>query len=114
MSKYSEKNRVTDKTKDDAMKIARSTQKPGQTKEQTKLIAQGIQKGIEQYKKKHSAKTRELDKKLKKVVVSSAADKSSHDDTIAPAAVKNNILPWALLIISWLGFATYLIIENIN
>ena len=32
------------------MKIARSTQRPGQTKEQTKLIAQGIQKGIDQYK----------------------------------------------------------------
>ena len=46
MSKYSQKNSVSDKVKDDAMKIARGTQKPGQTKEQTKLIAEGIQKGI--------------------------------------------------------------------
>ena len=45
MSKYSKKNRVSDKTKDDAVKIARGTQRSGQTKEQTKLIAQGIQKG---------------------------------------------------------------------
>ncbi|MBT0328128.1 DUF2956 family protein, partial [Vibrio campbellii] len=38
-------------TQTEAMKIAKSTQKPGQTKEQTKLIAQGIEKGIAQYKK---------------------------------------------------------------
>jgi hypothetical protein len=114
MSRYSEKNKVTDKIKEDAIKIARATQKPGQTKEQTRLIAQGIQKGIEQYKKKHSAKTRELDKRLKKAAASSGSDTSSAGDTMAPAAVKKNILPWALLILSWLGFAAYLIIENIN
>ncbi|MEF1163713.1 DUF2956 family protein, partial [Vibrio parahaemolyticus] len=37
-------------TQTEAMKIAKATQKPGQTKEQTKLIAQGIEKGIAQYK----------------------------------------------------------------
>ena len=62
----SKKNKVSDKIKDDAMKVAAGTQKPGQTKEQTRLIAQGIQKGIAQYKKQQSIKTRELDKKLKK------------------------------------------------
>lgn len=31
-------------TQTEAMKIAKATQKPGQTKEQTKLIAQGIEK----------------------------------------------------------------------
>ena len=30
-------------TQAEAMRIAKSTQKPGQTKEQTKLIAQGIE-----------------------------------------------------------------------
>ena len=49
MAKYSKKHQLSEKSKDDAMKIARGTQKPGQTKEQTKLIAQGIQKGIEIY-----------------------------------------------------------------
>jgi len=48
------------------MKIARGTQKPGQTKEQTKLISQGIKKGIDQYKKQQSARARELDKNSKK------------------------------------------------
>ena len=54
MSKYSRKNRVSDETKEDALKIARATQRPGQTKEQTKLIAQGIQKGIDHYKKQQN------------------------------------------------------------
>jgi regulatory protein YycH of two-component signal transduction system YycFG len=112
MSKYSEKNRVSDKTREDAMKIARGTQKPGQTKEQTKLIAQGIQKGIEEYKKRQNAKARELDKKLKKTSVSSTSDIRSSDDKLEPAAVKNNFIAWVLLIVSWLGFATYIFIKN--
>ncbi len=37
-------------TQQEAMKVAKATQKPGQTKEQTKLIAQGIEKGIALYK----------------------------------------------------------------
>ena len=107
MSIYSKKNRATDKTKDDAMKIARGTQRPGQTKEQTKLIAQGIQKGINQYKKQQSVKARELDKRLKKAADSNISKKSSTDKRHEKVAVKSNNLPWVLLIISWLGFAAY-------
>ena len=110
MSNYSKKNRVSDKTKDDAVKIARGTQRPGQTKEQTKLIARGIQKGIDQYKKQQSGKARELDKRLKKTHVSSISNKPSTDKTLEPVAVKSNNLPWVLLIISWLGFAAYIVL----
>jgi len=106
MAKYSKKHLLSEKSKDDAMKIARGTQKPGQTKEQTKLIAQGIQKGIEIYKKKQSEKTRELDKKLNK-----ASARSSHETSTAqvvePAVVKGNRLPWVLLVLSWIGFVVY-------
>lgn len=42
-------------TQNEAMNIARATQKPGQTKEQTKLIAQGIEKGIALYKKQQKS-----------------------------------------------------------
>lgn len=105
MSRYSRKNSGTDKTKEDAIKIARSTQRPGQTKEQTRLIAQGIQKGIEQYKKQQSSKARELDKRLKK-----ASDISSPGDTDTESSPRTDItknckLPWMLLIFSWTGFA---------
>ena len=110
MSHYSKKDRVSDRTKDDATKIARGTQRPGQTKEQTKLIAQGIQKGINQYKKQQCVKTRELDKKLKKAAVSHVSDKSSTGNTADSAAVKSNFLPWLLLIISWFGFAAYIVL----
>jgi hypothetical protein len=110
MSKYSTKNRASDKTKDDAVKIARGTQRPGQTKEQTKLISQGIQKGIEQYKKQQNAKARELDKRLKKTAINNSSKKPSTGNAHEPVVVKTNYLPWVLLIISWLGFAAYLVL----
>ena len=109
MSKYSKKNKVSEQTKDDAMKIARGTQKPGQTKEQTKLIAQGIQKGIEQYKKKQNEKSRELDKKLKKVS-SRLLFETPADEVSKPEVVKCNKLLWVLLILSWIGFVSYVIV----
>lgn len=51
---------------EEAQRMARSVQKPGLTKEQNKLIAQGIAKGIELYKKQQSAKARERDKSRKR------------------------------------------------
>ena len=44
MAKY---DKISPETQQEAMKVARANQKPGQTKEQTQLIAQGIQKGGE-------------------------------------------------------------------
>lgn len=52
--------------KDEAEKIAKATQSPGQTKNETRRIAQGIAKGIEAYKKQEKAKTRERSKNDKK------------------------------------------------
>ena len=54
-------------TQEEALQMARAIQKPGQTKEQTKLIAQGIAKGIELYKRQQSAKARERDKQRKRL-----------------------------------------------
>ena len=54
-------------TQEEALQMARAIQKPGQTKEQTKLIAQGIAKGIELYKRQQSAKSRERDKQRKRL-----------------------------------------------
>jgi NMD protein affecting ribosome stability and mRNA decay len=102
MAKYS-KQQISEQTQNEADKIARQIQRPGQTKEQTRLISQGIQKGIDLYKKQQKAKARELDRKLKKV---SALTQS---DTLeaAPTEIEtNNIqwLPWGLLLLSWIGF----------
>ncbi|MEW6998221.1 DUF2956 domain-containing protein [Colwelliaceae bacterium BS250] len=88
-----------------ATKIAGGIKKPGQTKEQTKLIEQGIQKGIEQYKKLHKAKAREADKAKKKLQKAKSA--TITDDAEAESGAKSNFAPWLLLAISWLGFVLY-------
>ena len=99
-------------TVEQSLKIARANQRPGQTKEQTKLIAQGIQKGIEHYKKQQKAKTRELDKKLKKVSARQFGlqEKSPESENTGAQEVivyKLAWLPWILLVLTWTGIAIY-------
>jgi hypothetical protein len=112
MAKYSTKNKVTEKSKDEAIKIAKATQKPGQTKEQTKLIAQGVQKGIEQYKKQYKAKSRELDKKLNKISAKESLSETVTNNELELDEVKQHKLPWILLILSWFGFVIYIVMNK--
>jgi hypothetical protein len=113
MAKYSKKQKVSEETELEAMRIARGTQRPGQTKEQTKLIAQGIQKGIDAYKKEQKAKARELDKRLKKLTHQVASPQSpDNESSVAPSiartiSYKQPWLPWLLLLFSWLGILGY-------
>jgi hypothetical protein len=107
MAKYSRKHPPSEASQDEAMRIARGTQRPGQTKEQTKLIAQGIQKGIEQYKKQQSAKARELDKKLKKVNQQLAPPEARELEVQERMVYRQHWLPWVLLVLSWLAMAAY-------
>ncbi|QBF83291.1 DUF2956 domain-containing protein [Shewanella maritima] len=65
MKKDRSANAISDETKQQAMAVAKANQKPGQTKEQTKLIAAGIEKGIAEYKKQQKAKARTRDKQRK-------------------------------------------------
>ena len=95
--------------KDEAIKVAKATQRPGQTKEQTRLVALGIQKGIDHYKKQQKAKARELDKKLKQISRQPAANSEEKKDIVETVAYKQHWLPWVLLVISWAGFGAYLI-----
>lgn len=87
------------------MRIARGTQRPGQTKEQTRLIAQGIKKGIEQYKKQQSARARELDKRHKKA----RRENAPAEEPEIPEKViyRQHPLPWVLLVLSWVAVAAY-------
>lgn len=120
MSQYSKKGKnnpqspeqASEKTKAEALALARNIQKPGQTKEQTKLVAQGIQKGIALYKKQQKAKARELDKRLKKAANSSndndpATPKDNEALTDATSKGSTSLLPWLLLACSWAGFIGY-------
>ncbi|MFA0470756.1 DUF2956 domain-containing protein [Vibrio sp. 10N.222.51.E8] len=100
----------------EALKIAKATQKPAQTKEQTKLIAQGIEKGIALYKKQQKERSRQADKAKKRVQKEKQTLQANQDqdqeqnvdldnETTSNHASK---LPWLLLFASWVGFAIYL------
>jgi len=105
------KLKVSDEVVADAMQVAKATQKPGQTKEQTKLIAQGIQKGIEEYKKRNKEKARALDKQKRKLneKASSLTAQPSDDSVLTPEVIyQQSKLPWALLLLSWAGFIAYI------
>ncbi|MCF6252230.1 MAG: DUF2956 domain-containing protein [Methylococcaceae bacterium] len=109
MSKSNKYQKISPQTQEDAIKAAKATQRPGQTKEQTKLIAQGIQKGIDHYKKQQKSRSRELNKKIHKL--SRPEDTSTEKTekiTVENIIYKQSVLPWVLLIISWLGFVAYL------
>ena len=105
MSRYSKKKTASPETLNEAMKTARGTQRPGQTKEQTRLIAQGIQKGIEHYKKQHKAKSREIDKRLKKAQLTGSPENEIEFQVLT--VYRQHWLPWLLLVLTWLGGGLY-------
>ncbi|MFS1440114.1 DUF2956 domain-containing protein [Shewanella sp. 10N.286.48.A6] len=95
---------ISQENQAEAMKMAKATQKPSQTKEQTKLIAQGIEKGIAEYKKLQKAKARGADKQRKQNL--KAKNQLNHDvvEQQQPPQSQKSYLPWVLLIASWVGF----------
>jgi hypothetical protein len=107
VAKRSKKYQSSDSNKDEAIRIAHGTQRPGQVKEQTKLIAQGIQKGIEQYKKQQNAKARELDKKLKKANQQVTPPDAREIKVQERVVYRQHWLPWVLLVLTWLAVAVY-------
>ncbi|WP_281704480.1 DUF2956 domain-containing protein [Aeromonas taiwanensis] len=105
MAKY---DKISPETQQEAMKIARANQKPGQTKEQTQLIAHGIQKGIDEYKKQMKAKAREASRQKKmqiKAKLSSQAHQEEEPEVEVIEISRQHPLPWILLGLSWLAFA---------
>mgnify|MGYP001817229488 CR=1 FL=1 len=110
MSRYSKNPRPSPETREEAMTIARGTQRPGQTKEQTRLIAQGIQKGIDQYKKQQKARARELDRQRNRLSKEKSHLDNPDDQHKVEIRHKQHWLPWSLLVISWLAMALYLLV----
>ena len=99
--------KISKESHTEALKIAKGTQKPGQTKEQTKLIAHGIEKGIVAYKKQQKVKARERDKFRKKELKA----KLQHAEEIPEVQEKTSLpwltwLPWLLLAASWVYYFT--------
>ncbi len=108
MTKHKNYQKISPETQGDAMKAAKATQRPGQTKEQTKLIALGIEKGINHYKKQQKERSRELSRRLQKASkLASEASNEPAEKSQVTTTYKLSVVPWGLLIASWLGFAVY-------
>ncbi len=109
--KHSSQSSISPETQQEAAAMAKATQKQGQTKEQTKLIAQGIQKGIALYKQQQKEKARQADKLKKRSRQSTqptAEESTEQPETlINPTQTKQSLLPWGLLLVSWAIFATF-------
>ncbi len=97
------------RTQEEAMVIAKATQRPGQKKAETQLIAQGIEKGIALYKKQQKAKARAADKAKKQEAKVRARVKEDEPEILVETKVdpKPSLLPWGLLIASWVGFLSF-------
>jgi hypothetical protein len=104
------KNRVSPEVEVQAMQIAKGTQKMGQTKEQTKLVAQGIEKGIAEYKKQQGKKLREIDKQRKQKIKQRDNESTESIETTEEVSTNTFLtsLPWIFLGLSWLGFTIYI------
>lgn len=103
------KNDISDQVVAESLRIARANQVPGQTKEQTQLIALGIQKGIAEYKRQQKAKQREADRLRKKQrqqmtsgdeATTEASDNDVETGYDTPGR-RMSWLPWSLLLLSW-------------
>ncbi|WP_413284930.1 DUF2956 family protein [Vibrio sp. MA40-2] len=111
------KQTISTESQAEAIKIAKATQKQGQSKEQTKLIAQGIEKGISLYKKQQKEKKRQADKtrkknqKLKQQQASSPTESTSEHVETNTSNSQTKKQPWLLLLLSWLGFSAYLFLQ---
>jgi hypothetical protein len=100
-----DKNLISVETQNEALAMAKKTQKPGQTKEQTKLITLGIQKGIAEYKKLAKSKQRDADRAKKKRTSNVNSEQTNNDTPLAEPV--NAFLPWVLLGCSWIAFISY-------
>ncbi len=88
----------------EALKITNTIKTEGQTPVETKAIATGIQRGMEMFLRQQSEKTRELDKRVKKVKqlsnqLTQQKPVDEKEETINTHT--NSRLPWVLLALSW-------------
>jgi len=108
-NKQSKKNKSLEKANaDEATAIAQGIKQENQTKAQTKLIAQGIRKGVELYKSQQNKKLRDIDKRKKKDLKNKIKSHEEIDTDSDNGAINfSKLLPWGLLIISWIFFIIY-------
>ncbi len=104
-----QKARLSEKEKNDASAITQDVSKPSFDKQQRREVQQAIELGIERYKRQHKSKARDFDKaqkKQKKQLVVTDVKALPEKKRIF------NGLPWALLVISWLGFIVFWMMQQ--
>ncbi len=100
----------------EALKIANTIKTEGQTTVETKAIANGIQRGMELFLRQQSEKSRDLDKRVKKVkqlATKLMQDKPTNQKEEIVNAQASPRLPWALLAASWVLFLIFAIVKNL-
>jgi hypothetical protein len=100
----------------EALKIANSIKVEGQTTAETKAIATGIQRGMELFLRQQSEKTRDLDKRVKKVkqlTTKLTQDKSADEKEEITIVKPSPRLPWILLAASWVLFLILAIVKHL-
>lgn len=88
----------------EALKIANTIKTEGQTTVETKAIANGIQRGMELFLRQQSEKSRDLDKRVKKVkqlATQLTQEKSADTKEEVEITQASPKLPWVLLAVSW-------------
>lgn len=91
----------------EALKIANSIKIEGQTTAETRAIANGIQKGMEMFLRQQSEKSRDLDKRVKKVKqLANQLTQHKAEEKIETTLETQTPprLPWVLLVASWCLF----------
>jgi hypothetical protein len=113
MSKRSQSKKDSRDIKAEALKLAAGYKVEGQSKAHNKLIAKGVARGIEQFLRQQSEKSRDIDRRSKKLK-KAAAELDSHsliasrEQAASSKAFDWRIwLPWALLLLSWGSLAAY-------
>jgi len=99
----------------EALKIANAIKIEGQTTVETKAIANGIQKGMELFLRQQSEKSRDLDKRAKKVkqlATKLSQDKPTNEEEAVNVQATPK-LPWVLLAISWVLFLVVAVARGI-
>lgn len=101
--------------KAEASRIANAIQQPGQSREESRAIRAGLQQGMEMWLRQQNQRSRELDKRAKKIRTALPASSQADKPEVAVKEARGwnagglfaVYLPWILLVLSWAGFAVY-------
>lgn len=100
----------------EALKIANTIKTEGQTAVETKAIANGIQRGMELFLRQQSEKSRDLDKRVKKVkqlATKLTQDKATDEKEQTVNTPTSSKFPWVLLGISWGLFLVAAVVKSL-